>query len=44
MLILSKRESPMAADGFQLAFTPQVEAETTRVWEKVRGHVTPMEW
>ena len=34
----------MAADGFQLSFTPQVEAATARVWEKVRGHVTPMEW
>ena len=34
----------MAADGFQFAFTPQVETETAPVWEKVRGHVTPMEW
>ena len=34
----------MAADGFQFAFTPQVEAETAPVWEKVRRHVTPMEW
>ena len=34
----------MAADGFQFAFTPQVEAVTAPVWEKVRRHVTPMEW
>ena len=34
----------MAADGFQFAFTPQVEAETAPIWEKVRRHVTPMEW
>jgi quinolinate synthase len=34
----------MAADGFQFPFTPAVEAETARVWEKVKGHVTPMEW
>jgi quinolinate synthase len=33
------------ADGFTgLAFTPQVEAETALLWEKVRAHVTPMEW
>jgi quinolinate synthase len=37
-------EDPMAADGFQPAFTPEVEALTAPVWEKVRGHVTPMEW
>ena len=34
----------MAADGFQFAFTPQIEAETAPVWEKVRRHITPMEW
>ena len=34
----------MAADGFQPAFTPEIEALTAPVWEKVRGHVTPMEW
>ncbi len=34
----------MAADGFQFAFTPEVEAQTAPVWEKVRHHVTPMEW
>jgi len=33
------------ADGTtHLAFTPQVEATTAALWEKVRGHVTPMEW
>ena len=34
----------MAADGFQFAFTPQIEAETAPAWEKVKRHVTPMEW
>ena len=34
----------MAADGFQFAFTPQVEAETAASWEKVQRHVTPLEW
>ena len=34
----------MAADGFQLPFTPEVERATRAVWEKVQGHVTPMEW
>ena len=34
----------MAADGFQFAFTPEVEAQTAPVWDKVRRHVTPMEW
>ena len=32
------------ADGFQFAFTPQVERDTLPLWEKVRRHVTPMEW
>src|SRR4030088_1504818 len=34
----------MAADGFQFAFTPEVEAQTAPVWDKVKRHVTPMEW
>jgi quinolinate synthase len=34
----------MAADGFQFAFTSDVEAQTAPVWEKVKRHVTPMEW
>jgi quinolinate synthase len=34
----------VAADGFQFEFTPQVEAETASSWEKVRRHITPMEW
>ena len=34
----------MAADGFQFAFTPEVEAATAPVWEKVKGRLTPMEW
>ena len=32
------------ADGTQLAFTPAVEAATLPMWEKVKHHVTPMEW
>src|SRR6478752_2079860 len=44
MLTLSIREDPMAADGFQFAFTPEVEAATAHAWEKVKRHVTPMEW
>jgi len=34
----------MAADGFHFAFTPAVEASTAPAWEKVKRHVTPMEW
>lgn len=34
----------MAADGFQFAFTPQIEEETAPAWERVKRHVTPMEW
>jgi quinolinate synthase len=34
----------VAADGFQFEFTPQVEAETAGSWEKVKRHITPMEW
>jgi quinolinate synthase len=32
------------ADGFQFAFTPEVERLTASAWEKVKRHVTPMEW
>jgi quinolinate synthase len=34
----------MAADGSQFAFTPEVEASTAPAWEKVKRHVTPIEW
>ena len=34
----------MAATVNHLAFTPQVEADTALLWDKVRAHVTPMEW
>lgn len=34
----------MAADGFQFPFTPDVQAATAPAWEKVKRHVTPMEW
>ncbi|MGH6966517.1 MAG: quinolinate synthase NadA [Phenylobacterium sp.] len=44
MLTLSIREDPMAADGFQFAFTPEVEASTASAWQKVKRHVTPIEW
>src|ERR1700754_3676698 len=44
MLTLSIGEDPMAADGFQFAFTPQVETATAASWEKVKRHITPMEW
>lgn len=32
------------ADGFQFPFTPEVERLTAPAWEKVKRHVTPMEW
>ncbi len=32
------------ADGSQFPFTPAVEAATLPLWEKVKSHVTPMEW
>jgi quinolinate synthase len=32
------------ADGFQFAFTPEVEAATAPAWQKVQRHITPMEW
>ncbi len=34
----------MAADGFQFAFTSRVETLTAPIWEKVKHHVTPLEW
>jgi quinolinate synthase len=34
----------MAADGFQFDFTPDVQAQTALAWQKVKHHVTPMEW
>ena len=35
---------PAALAAHLPAFTPEVQAETAAVWEKVRRHVTPMEW
>jgi quinolinate synthase len=33
------------ADGFgALDFTPQIEARTQPIWDKVRSRVTPLEW
>ena len=32
------------ADGSQFAFTPEVELATRPAWEKVKRHITPMEW
>ena len=49
MLRLSITENQMA-DGFAAAldydgaFTPAVEAETSKIWDKVKHHVTPLEW
>src|SRR5258705_10816737 len=34
----------MAADGFSFEFTPEVETATAVAWEKVKRHITPMEW
>ena len=31
------------ADG-SFAFTPEVELQTRPLWDKVKGHVTPLEW
>ena len=45
MLTLSITEDQMA-DGFAapLEFTAEIEAETAPVWDKVKHHVTPLEW
>jgi quinolinate synthase len=45
MLTLSITEDQMA-DGFAppLEFTAAIEAETAPVWDKVKHHVTPLEW
>ncbi len=49
MLTLSITENQMA-DGFAAPnvfkgeFTPEIEAQTASIWEKVKHHVTPMEW
>jgi len=32
------------ADGNRFAFTAEIEAETLPIWEKVKRHITPMEW
>ena len=34
----------MAADGFDTAFTPKVEAATAAIWDKVKSQVSPLEW
>src|ERR1700761_5169149 len=44
MLSLSISEVAMAADGFQFAFTPEIERLTAPAWEKVKRQVTPIEW
>ena len=49
MLTLSITEDQMA-DGFAAPqtfkgeFTPEIEAQTAPIWDKVKHHVTPMEW
>ena len=35
---------PAAVAAHLPEFTPEVQAETAAIWEKVRRHVTPMEW
>jgi quinolinate synthase len=32
------------ADGNRFAFTAEIEAETRPIWDKVKRHITPMEW
>src|SRR5580658_5693408 len=44
MLSLSKRRDEMADGSMALDFTPEVEAETAPLWEKVKTRVTPIEW
>jgi len=48
MLILSITEASREAamyDGFEaLPFTPEVQATTAQVWEKIKAKVTPLEW
>jgi len=34
----------MADGSTHLSFTADVEVATASLWEKVRGHVTPLEW
>src|ERR1700722_2149249 len=34
----------MADGSAGFAFTPAVETATASIWEKVRSHVTPLEW
>ena len=33
-----------ALDAAAFAFTPQVEAETAAIWDKLKSKVTPLEW
>ncbi|MFY8207891.1 MAG: quinolinate synthase NadA, partial [Caulobacter sp.] len=33
-----------APQTFKGEFTPEIEAQTAPIWEKVKHHVTPMEW
>jgi len=49
MLTLSITEDQMAdgfaaPHGFKGEFTAQIEAQTAPIWDKVKHHVTPMEW
>ncbi|HEV7159260.1 MAG TPA: quinolinate synthase NadA [Caulobacteraceae bacterium] len=34
----------MADGSTALAFTPEIEAATAPLWEKIGGHLTPLEW
>lgn len=49
MLTLSITEDQMAdgfaaPHGFKGEFTAQIEAQTAPIWDKVKHHVTPLEW
>ena len=33
-----------SADGAGFAFTPAVESETSALWDRLKAHVTPLEW
>jgi quinolinate synthase len=41
---MSIKEDAMADGSSHLAFSPSVQAATSPVWEKIRDHVTPLEW
>ena len=36
--------SDRAHDAAAFAFTPEVEADTAAIWDKLKSKVTPLEW